>query len=200
MTADPVAGYSRAAGELARSYLAIDPAELYRPVAAWLPPMPARLLDVGAGSGRDAAWFGALGYAVTAVEPAGTLMEEGRRMRGGRDAFGVIEDRLPLLAEVTGQFDAITVTAVWHHLPPAQRPEAMRTLAAHLRTGGVLILSLRHGPIPVTRPGFETDPEEVRRDAEAAGLGLVAAFARHSVHAAGRQARVHWSWLVLVKF
>jgi len=34
-----------------------------------LPPPGATILDVGAGSGRDAAWFAARGYDVVAAEP-----------------------------------------------------------------------------------------------------------------------------------
>ncbi len=38
-----------------------------------LPEPGATVLDVGAGSGRDAAWFAARGYEVVAVEPSGSM-------------------------------------------------------------------------------------------------------------------------------
>jgi protein-L-isoaspartate O-methyltransferase len=38
-----------------------------------LPAPPARVLDVGAGSGRDAAWLTSLGLEVVAVEPSVAL-------------------------------------------------------------------------------------------------------------------------------
>ena len=39
-----------------------------------LPATPATILDVGAGSGRDAAWLAAKGYDVVAVEPSASMM------------------------------------------------------------------------------------------------------------------------------
>ena len=38
-----------------------------------LPRPPGRALDVGAGTGRDAAWLARLGFQVVAVEPSGVL-------------------------------------------------------------------------------------------------------------------------------
>jgi protein-L-isoaspartate O-methyltransferase len=36
------------------------------------------VLDVGAGSGRDAAWFAARGHDVVAVEPTSAMRSEGQ--------------------------------------------------------------------------------------------------------------------------
>src|SRR6516162_1224732 len=53
-------------------------------VHAWLinllPPAPALVLDVGAGSGRDAAWLASQGYEVVAVEPSSAMRAEAERL------------------------------------------------------------------------------------------------------------------------
>ena len=42
-----------------------------------LPDAPGTVLDIGAGSGRDAAWFSAQGYDVIAVEPSSGMRSRG---------------------------------------------------------------------------------------------------------------------------
>jgi 2-polyprenyl-3-methyl-5-hydroxy-6-metoxy-1,4-benzoquinol methylase len=86
-----------------------------------LPAPPASVLDVGAGSGRDAAWLAGKGYSVLAVEPSATMREEAQ----GRHAVPSIvwmDDRLPSLDAVLrlgAAFDLILVSAVWMHVQPA---------------------------------------------------------------------------------
>ena len=48
--------YAANSASLAERYETIEPARLFAPVLDLLPPPPARLADIGAGSGRDAAW------------------------------------------------------------------------------------------------------------------------------------------------
>ncbi|MBM3645883.1 MAG: class I SAM-dependent methyltransferase [Alphaproteobacteria bacterium] len=45
-----------------------------------LPRAPALVLDVGAGTGRDAAWLASRGLEVVAVEPSGPMLAEGQRL------------------------------------------------------------------------------------------------------------------------
>jgi len=49
----------RHAAELVRRYELIEPANLYRWLSGLLSDRPGTVLDVGAGSGRDAAWLAA---------------------------------------------------------------------------------------------------------------------------------------------
>ena len=56
--------------------------------------------------------------------------------------------RLPHLSRRGDRFDVVMVTAVWIHLDPEQRREAMATVVTLLRAGGLLALNLRHGPTP----------------------------------------------------
>ena len=43
------------------------------------------------------------------------------------------------------QFDLIWLSAVWMHVPPADRPRAFRKMVSLLKPAGWIMLSLRHG-------------------------------------------------------
>jgi len=65
---------------LARRYEAVQAPDLHGPVADMLTRTPSRILDVGAGSGRDAGWLAKMGHAVLAVEPSATLRAAGQSL------------------------------------------------------------------------------------------------------------------------
>jgi SAM-dependent methyltransferase len=77
-----------------------------------LPAAPARLLEVGAGSGALAGLLGRAGYQVTVVEPDG----EGARACAARglDVRAVRFEELPVGPE---RYHAVLFTRVLHHLP-----------------------------------------------------------------------------------
>ena len=90
-------GYGRAAPDLVERYEAISSAELLKPVARWFPEPPAKVLDVGAGTGRDAAWLASMGHDVLAVEPVAAFRSAGAERHPG---LTWVDDRLPRLAKV----------------------------------------------------------------------------------------------------
>jgi 2-polyprenyl-3-methyl-5-hydroxy-6-metoxy-1,4-benzoquinol methylase len=57
------------------------------------------------------------------------------------------------------QFDVVMLTAVWMHLDEVQRGTAMPNVAALVHNGGIVIMPLRHGPIPPGRRTFEVSAE-----------------------------------------
>jgi protein-L-isoaspartate O-methyltransferase len=80
-TPDPVlAGYTADAAALIAPFEAIVSASLFAPVEPYLPAPPGRVLDIGAGTGRDAAWLVSLGFDVVAVEPVTGLLQAGYRL------------------------------------------------------------------------------------------------------------------------
>ena len=128
-----------------------------------LPADPGYALDAGAGSGRDAAALARRGWDVIAVEPAAELRQLGEEATRGL-AVQWVEDRLPELSEVQhlGQrFNLILVSAVWMHLPPSQRNEAFNRLTELLTPGGIIIITLRHGPGDGERTFHETSRSEL---------------------------------------
>jgi SAM-dependent methyltransferase len=190
-------GYAEASAELIPRFEAISTGELYAPVSELLPPAAARILDIGAGTGRDAAWLAERGHQVLAVEPVDGLRRAGMALHPGA-RIEWLDDTLPQLSEVLARgpvFDRVFVTAVWQHLRPEERRRAMPNLATVTAPGGFLILSLRHGPGSPARPCFDAAPEDTIDAAAAAGLRLALRRAAPSIQARNRDAGVTWTWL-----
>jgi 2-polyprenyl-3-methyl-5-hydroxy-6-metoxy-1,4-benzoquinol methylase len=90
------------------------------------PNRPALVLDVGAGSRRDAARLASRGYEVIAVELSEQMRVRGQGLHRA-DKIRWINDRLSELENVHRlgvSFDFILLNAVWMHLAPADRRRA----------------------------------------------------------------------------
>lgn len=99
----------------------VPTAEVHAYVRAALPPPPARILEVGAGSGELAEALRAAGYDVLAIDPAG--------------GPGVVQ--IPL-HEVEGTFDAAVAIVSMHHVEPLA--ESVDRLAAVLLEGARFVV------------------------------------------------------------
>src|SRR3984893_9285327 len=66
-------GYAEEAEELFKLYENIPAADLHRAVLHLIPTAPSSILDIGSGTGRDAAWLAAQGHRVVAVEPTDAM-------------------------------------------------------------------------------------------------------------------------------
>ena len=192
-----IAAYDADAGALAAEYER-DPFEkIHQPVLDLLPEAPSSVLDVGAGSGRDAAWFAGQGHQVVALEPAAGMRAEGSRRHAA--GFRWLDDSLPGLDRLVRSgltFDLVWLSAVWMHVPPACRERAFRKLVSVLSPGGSMMVSLRQGPPPPGRamaPAMVAEIEELARR-----LGLQCVRCHRQRDAAGRPG-VHWDvvWLRL---
>jgi SAM-dependent methyltransferase len=165
-------------------------------VLAHLPDKPGLVFDIGAGSGRDAAWFAGWGWSVVAVEPADRLRRHAQALHPS-PGIAWEADRLPGLEKLLKRgvlADLIWLSAVWMHVAPADRSRAFRKLVTLLKPGGRLIMSLRHGPLPFDRPMHAVTSEEVERLAIEHGLNVRAVT--RSPDAAGR-ADITWTSIVL---
>ncbi|QXQ07335.1 class I SAM-dependent methyltransferase [Sphingosinicellaceae bacterium] len=165
-------GYATEALELLVQYESFTFAEAHASHLHLFPPPPANVLDVGAGTGRDAAGFADLGYHVVAVEPTAELRMPARALHPS-PRIKWLDDCLPqlqVLAATAQIFDLVMLTAVWMHLDQAERQIAMPNVAACARPGGRLFLSLRHGPVPAGRRMFEVSASETIALAAASGL------------------------------
>ena len=66
----PTSWYDANARAACERYESVASARVHSWLKDLLPSKPATVLDVGAGSGRDAAWLAAEGYDVVAAEPS----------------------------------------------------------------------------------------------------------------------------------
>lgn len=193
-----IAVYDAQAVELASRYDNPDLVHAHDPILRLLPEsvINGLALDVGAGSGRDAAWLARRGYQVVAVEPAARMRAEAIR-RHPDAAIRWLDDRLPALSKVHGlglAFDLVLVAAVWQHVAPADRPRAFRKLTSLLKPGALLILSLRDGVAPPDRPMFTVSLGEIEALARLQGVEVLRAVP--SDDRIGR-ADVNWTHVVL---
>jgi 2-polyprenyl-3-methyl-5-hydroxy-6-metoxy-1,4-benzoquinol methylase len=177
MTARPsgTEGYGETAAERFKHYESIGFTDVHRDILHLIPTTPSRVIDIGAGTGRDAAAFAERGHSVTAVEPTPELRAEAQRLHA-RWPIIWIDDSLPDLDRVHAlgeRYDVVMLTAVWMHLDAGQRERAMARVAPLVRPGGLMALSLRHGPVPAGRRMFEVSAQETRDLAEHHGLATV---------------------------
>jgi SAM-dependent methyltransferase len=165
-------GYADEADALVKQYEGIAFTDVHAQVMHLIPVIASRVLDIGAGTGRDAAGFAAMGHHVVAVEPTAALRSRAAALHPSPHITW-LDDGLPDLAQVSAlgtAFDVVMLTAVWMHLDLEQRRRAMPNVASLLRPGGVLIMSLRYGPVPTGRRMFAVSVEETTQLASAAGL------------------------------
>ena len=167
--------YAEEAPDLLKRYETISFAETHRSVMHLIPKDPCRVLDIGSGTGRDAAGFAGLGHRVVAVEPTEEMRRGAIALHPSR-LIEWLDDGLPDLARVLARnehFDVVMLTAVWMHLDEQQRRRAMPNLAALTREGGAMIMTLRHGPVPPGRRMFEVSAEETIGLAQPLGFRCV---------------------------
>jgi 2-polyprenyl-3-methyl-5-hydroxy-6-metoxy-1,4-benzoquinol methylase len=165
-------GYADEAAALVEQYESISFADVHRNVMHLIPATASHVLDIGAGTGRDAAGFAAMGHHVIAVEPTEALRSRAMMLHRSSQIVW-LDDSLPDLTRVLapgGGFDVVMLTAVWMHLDLEQRRRAMPIVASLVRPGGVMIMSLRYGPIPRGRRMFAVPVEETILLANTAGL------------------------------
>lgn len=168
-------GYADEAEALLVQYESLAFEHVQRWSLPLIPAAPGRVLEIGAGTGRDAAGFAALGHSVVAVEPTRELRTRAAALHPS-PAIEWLDDSLPDLATVTARgdtFDVVMMTAVWMHLDEGQRRRAMPVIATLLRPGGHTFMTLRHGPVPPGRRMFEVTADETIALAQRAGLDAV---------------------------
>ena len=197
-----LAGYAADATGLIEPFEAIPSARLFAPVEAFLPPPPGRVLDIGAGTGRDAAWFASRGFDVVAVEPVTALREAGQRLHERQEITwcDALLPGLEGLSPAMQAFQLIVLNGVLHHLAPADQWRALRTLSRWLAPGGRVVLSLRHGPTAPSRPGYPVATQVLVAEVQQAGHRLCHLVTGLPSHQQGnRRNGVTWDWLVYAR-
>ncbi len=109
------------------------------------------VLEIGSGSGRDAARLLSMGVHVHAVEPSAGLRHRAAVLHpelSGRLFEGALPDGLP--PPVTGPYDGVVLSAVILHIPDSELFDAALAVRERLKDGGKLLLStpLERGDTP----------------------------------------------------
>jgi SAM-dependent methyltransferase len=189
-------GYAEQAPDLLRQYESVTFAEAHRAILHLIPREPRAVVDIGAGTGRDAAALADMGHHVVVVEPTAELRRGGMALHPS-PLIEWLDDSLPDLARLLARnevFDLVMLTAVWMHLDEGQRRRGMTKVPLLVREGGIMSLTLRHGPVPLGRRMFDVSAAETVRLATAQGLRLVLELEGQPPSL--RQAGVTWTRLV----
>ncbi|MEU0882545.1 methyltransferase domain-containing protein [Lentzea sp. NPDC005914] len=115
------------------------------------------VLDAGCGTGGNALFLATRGHRVTGVDIAPTAIETARTRGDGVE--WVVGDS----ASFTGQFDTVLASALFHCLPPSQRPGLMVSLRNAAVDGALLnltSLAVEGGPFEVSAPELRTALED----------------------------------------
>ena len=194
--AQSIAWYDNHAAAVAAEYESLTSADLYTWLDGFIPHAAGLVLDVGAGTGRDAAWLSSLGHSVFAVEPSIAMRAEAER-RHPENGVIWLSDELPALPATHRlglSFNLILVSGVWQHIASGDRERAMRKLLGLLRPGGVLVMTLRHGSVEPERKMYPVSLVEVEYLARR--HGAVVARVAEMPDQLGRLG-VSWTGLVL---
>jgi SAM-dependent methyltransferase len=194
-------GYAEQADELFKCYEDFSAADAHRAVMHLIPTAHSRVLDIGSGTGRDAAWLAAMGHRVVAAEPTDAMRLRAMALHPS-PGIEWLNDSLPDLAILRSRserFDLVMLTAVWMHLDEEQRRQAMPNLASLLARGGTIIMTLRHGPVPPGRRMFEVSAAETIELAEMQALHPVLNLHLESSQEQNRAAEITWTKLAFVE-
>ena len=169
-----VAWYDANAESVARRYESVDPDSIYSWLTEMLPEPPAIVLDVGSGTGRDAAWLAGKGFEVYAAEPSSAMRGKAKNLHPTASVHWT-KDSLPALSRTTRtglSFDVILLSAVWMHVKTRDRTRAFRKLINLLKPGGLMAMSIRQGPADPDRGFHPVDDHEIETLAK--GHGAIA--------------------------
>jgi SAM-dependent methyltransferase len=194
-------GYSKEAEQLLVRYESYSFDDVHSDVLHLLPGIPGVVLDIGSGTGRDAAHFAKIGHRVVAVEPTDELRVPASRLHPS-PSIDWLDDSFPDLARVVASgeyFDVVMLTAVWMHLDATERARAMPVLASLVRPGGIMIMLLRHGPVPSGRRMFDVSAGETIALAQANRFRSVMNRHSDSSHGGNKRAGVTWTRLAFEK-
>jgi SAM-dependent methyltransferase len=116
----------------------------------------ASLLEIGAGTGQDAAYFAGAGFRVVAVDASPAMVA--RCMDKGLEAYARDVLRLGF---PPASFDAVYTLNCLLHVPNSDLPGALRAIRDVVRPGGLVYVGLWGGT--AMEGTFDTDDHEPKR-------------------------------------
>lgn len=193
-------GYEQVIDAFVDSSLQLDFDDINRDFLDYLPALPARILDAGAGVGQNAATLAQRGYNVVAVEPLTAFLDIAKSTHHGLN-ISWVEDSLPHLKKLTSDkttFDFILMDGVWHHLNSSERRACIIRCHQLLNVGGVCATSLRNGPAGAGKHIFPCHPQELIEYANEFGFEVLCQLDNQPSKMPHKQ-NVIWSRIALKK-
>lgn len=189
--------YDEHAERLAQKYESLSFDEVHKQLLPYLPQPPGKVIDIGAGSGRDAAALAQRGFDVTAVEPSTKLLDLARRKHRNLNITW-LEDKLPNLECLKDEnaFNIFFCSAIWMHLDREAQIKSMRTISRLIKDKGRLFITFRSKSEGEAVEIFDVSPRDIIDDAIGSGFSLL--HSAKSVDWLGR-AGVYWHLVVLEK-
>ena len=168
-------GYDRFVSCFVETSQSLSFNEVCKDFLEFLPPIPGRVLDAGAGAGQNSAALAELGYSVVAVEPMTDFLDAARIAYSNLPITWLSGSlpKLDCLESDQSKFDLILVIGVWHHLNEAERTQAMERFASLMNSGGICALSLRNGPAGMGSHVYPTDASHTVKQAKKYGLECI---------------------------
>jgi SAM-dependent methyltransferase/5-methylcytosine-specific restriction endonuclease McrA len=192
--------YDRHAADIAARYeSAPSPVERYFPLAF---PAGSRVLDVGAGSGRDLAALIKAGHNGFGVEPSVGLRQSAVAAHPELEGR-VVEGELPDIGvPFGGDFDGIVCCAVLMHLPEGELFDSTLALRRLLKPHGRLLISIPTARTDIGEDSRDKDgrlfqpyvPEELQLLFERLGFQLIGRWDTQDVL---QRAGTHWVTMLL---
>ena len=164
----------------------LEVARVHEVMARVLPPAPARILDVGGGTGRYASDLAALGYEVALIDPVPGHVTTARERAAAGPAFSAEIGDARALESADASVDVVLLFGPLYHLPdPRDRRQALLEARRVLRPGGLLIAMVITSTAGALHPlrgdfvdthfgriGYFHDPSTVGPEAADAGFSI----------------------------
>jgi SAM-dependent methyltransferase len=125
------------------------------------------ILELGCGTGNDAARLAGEGYSVTAIDLSGEAIEQARARFGSTVRF-VVADMTQRLPFPDGSFDAVMSNVAMHMFPDGVTRAVFAEVGRLVRPGGLLLFhvnALEDRPLRARwQPARELEPDYVAEE------------------------------------
>jgi SAM-dependent methyltransferase len=140
-----------------RSAFAVEVAALLQPGF--------RVLELGCGTGEDAAYFAAGGHEVLAVDFAAFAVNEAKRRHPGKANLSfAMHDLAQPFEQPDGSFDLVYARLSLHYFPDAQTRAIFREVQRLLAPGGLFAFMCKSPADPLYGQGAEIEPDMFESD------------------------------------
>jgi len=117
------------------------------------------ILDLGAGQGRDSAFFASNGFTVTAVEKSQTAFIQLSKLK---PALAVINADIMSYEYEKGIFDVIFANNVLHILERAKAEAVLKKMTESVTYGGLIAVSVLEGDNRITKDAIREATRECK--------------------------------------